>query len=150
MEAFRLVSSQYVDQALSGIGAQRSGGRWNSKGMLMAYAAMSRSLALLELLVHVPRTSVPRGYVMLPLLIPDDAIASVDALPEGWDRLPYTAAVQQAGDAWLRSGGSPALRVPNAIVRQESNLLINPTHARFTEIRTGKPEALVLDERLFG
>ncbi|HTY51522.1 MAG TPA: RES family NAD+ phosphorylase [Steroidobacteraceae bacterium] len=150
MQAYRLISHQYLDQALSGIGSQGSGGRWNSKGMRMVYAAASRSLALLELLVHVPRTSIPRGYLMLPLFIPDDAVGSLATPPVGWDRLPYTPAVQRAGDAWLRSSSSLALRVPSAIVRQESNLLINPVHARSAEIRSGEPEALALDERLFG
>ena len=150
MQAYRLVSRAYVDQALSGIGAQRSGGRWNSKGIRMAYAALSRSLALLELLVHVPRTSVPRGCVMLPLFIPDDAVESLTTLPTGWDRPPCSSAVQRAGDTWVGSGSAVALRVPNAIVRQEFNVLINPAHTRFGEIRTYEPETLAVDERLFG
>jgi len=39
------------------------------------------------------------------------------------------------------------LRVPSAIVADESNYLLNPLHADFTKIRIGKARAFVLDGR---
>ena len=43
----------YTADDLGGIGAERSGGRWNRKGTRMVYASTSRALACLETLVHL-------------------------------------------------------------------------------------------------
>ena len=53
LKAVRLVSPQYVDNAFDGEGARRYGGRWNSKGTSIVYAASSLALAALEMLVHL-------------------------------------------------------------------------------------------------
>ncbi|MCI0493899.1 RES family NAD+ phosphorylase, partial [candidate division KSB1 bacterium] len=39
---------------LTGTGARQYGGRWNHKGTGIIYTSESRSLAILEYLVHVP------------------------------------------------------------------------------------------------
>ena len=53
MIVFRLAKKQYTHK-LSGEGAELYGGRWNSVGTPMLYTSESRSLALLELAVHLP------------------------------------------------------------------------------------------------
>ncbi len=54
------------------------------------------------------------------------------------------------GDAWIRAQRSLALRVPSAVVPEEYNLLVNPVHPRFSELRIiGSPEPVVFDPRLF-
>lgn len=149
MRVYRITARAYRDAPLSGMGAALTGGRWNSRGTRMGYAAQYRSLALLEMLVHVQRTSVPGDRVMVAIEVPDEAIQTATDLPAGWDRLPYAPAVQAAGDAWARSRASLALRVPSAIVKDEWNLLVNPLHERMPEIRVEACETLVLDDRLF-
>lgn len=151
MRVYRITAAALAGDALSGIGAALYGGRWNSKGTRVAYAAWARSAAILELLVHVgDRRNVPEDRVLLPIDLPEDAVDTLETPPRGWDKLPYAAAVQRAGDAWVRAARQLALRVPSALVRSEWNLLINPVHPRFGEVVVGKPESLVLDARLFG
>ena len=45
IEAVRLVLSKYAESAFDGQGARLFGGRWNSKGTPMVYAASSLALA---------------------------------------------------------------------------------------------------------
>lgn len=150
MQVFRISASQHVNSALAGIGAARSGGRWNSPGNAIVYAAASRSLAILEMLVHVGRENVPKDRRMLRLEVPDEAIGELRPLPVGWNALPYSPRVKAAGDRWLRKGAELATWVPSAIVPHERNLLINPAHADMQRVRILADEDLVVDARLFG
>jgi len=150
MRVYRITSLSYADDPLSGIGAAITGARWNNKGVRMAYTAASRSLAILELLVHVGRQSVPLDRVMVPIDIPDDATEAIASLPSGWNALPYNAEVQAAGDRFVRDGRSLALRIPSAIVPEEFNVLVNPLHARRADVVVHPPGDLVWDVRLFG
>ena len=43
-------------------GAMVAGGRWNPIGTPMLYTAQHLSLACLEVLVHLDKTQLPRGY----------------------------------------------------------------------------------------
>lgn len=149
MRVFRITAPAYVDRALSGEGAARYPGRWNSAGTRVVYTASSASLAMLEMLVHVERRMVPVGRRLLTFEVPDDAIADLARRPRGWDRLPYTEEVRRAGDAWVRGGRSLALRVPSAVVRDEFNVLLNPAHPRIAEVRRVADTPLALDGRLF-
>lgn len=149
MRVYRITGRAYADDPLSGIGAAITGARWNSKGIRMGYTARSRSLAILELLVHVGRRSVPLDRVMVPIDIPDDAVDVLDHPPDGWNALPYRANVQAVGDVWIQEGRSLALRIPSAIVPDEFNVLVNPLHARRGEVVVHAPGALVWDSRLF-
>ena len=51
--AWRIFKPKHEATAFTGEGARLYGGRWNSKGTSMVYAASSQSLAALELLVHL-------------------------------------------------------------------------------------------------
>jgi RES domain-containing protein len=52
------------------------------------------------------------------------------------------------GDEWVATAKSLALRVASVIVSSESNILINPHHPRFAEVRSDLPKPIVLDPRL--
>ena len=54
---------------LSGEGARLYGGRWNSSGRAMVYAASDAALAVLEVRVHLdlPPDLIPDDYVLLKL-----------------------------------------------------------------------------------
>ena len=149
MRVYRISKPAYVGTALSGQGSSMSPGRWNSRGVRLAYTAGSSALAMLELLVHLDKEDVPSGLRLLSYDVPDDAILELDPRPAGWDRLPYSAAVRAAGDAWIASAVSLALRVPSAIARHEFNVLINPAHLGFLKLRRLDDEDLALDARLF-
>ena len=52
IRAWRLIKAVHADDAFSGEGARRGGGRWNSKGVRIVYTSESLSLATLEVMVH--------------------------------------------------------------------------------------------------
>jgi RES domain-containing protein len=139
MRAFRLTRRAHHSVALQGVGAKRYGGRWNSPGIAAGYAAESLELAVLEMLVHTDLDLVPRDMVSLEIDIPPRLITTLQraGLPARWsDPPPYRAATQALGDRWISSGTSLALRVPSAVLPQRANLVINPAHPAFAQIRT--------------
>jgi RES domain-containing protein len=106
----------------------------------MGYASTSRPLAVLEMLVHMVRSKAPLDALLVPLEIPDHLIARVPGLPEGWNAYPHRPESRVIGDGWIAEGKSLAMFVPSAILPAERNILINPNHARFGEIRVGEAE----------
>ena len=132
MQVFRL--ARYARRyELSGYGAYLYDGRWNLRGTAVLYTAESRSLAIMEVLVHLPSEELPADMYLLTLEVPDDAsqteLTVVD-MPRDWRRpgLPQPTAL--LGHAWLESGATLALRVPS-VVPQEHNLLLKPAHPQF-------------------
>jgi RES domain-containing protein len=150
MLAWRIVRPAHVDNPLSGAGAARWGSRWNSVGVPMAYTSTNRSLAVLEMLVHLSREYSPRDAVLVPFDIPDSLIAELTVLPKGWNDFPYGQESRRTGDQWIQQRSSLALFVPSAVLPAERNILVNPTHAEFRNIHIGQPEPHAFDRRLFG
>jgi len=68
---YRLCKAAHV--ALDGEGARLWGGRWNSAGRPMVYAAATPSLAVLEVLVHLdlPAELLPDDLRLLTIEVPD-------------------------------------------------------------------------------
>ena len=87
--AWRIVQAHVADRAFTGEGARRYGGRWNSKGSAVVYASSSISLAILEVLVHIPIYGVLEEYVCFPLEFDRDFVLSLDMddLPDNWKRI---------------------------------------------------------------
>ncbi len=136
-------------QDLTGEGARLSGGRWNSAGNPMIYAARSPALALLEVLAHA--TILPSNQVLVTLRLPSRVHIGklgINKLPAGWNSLPSSATSQQIGDLFLREGQFLAIRVPSVILPEEENILINPRHASAKEIVIVSIENLPIDPRL--
>jgi RES domain-containing protein len=149
LRVWRITRPDYVATTLSGEGAARAGNRWNSRGVRMAYTSTSRALAVLELLVHVTRETVPTETVLVPIEVPDELIVELAHPPKGWDEYPYLNAARVVGDKWARDKSSVALLVPSAVLKPEKNLLINPAHPDFRRIQIQAPEAKALDPRVF-
>jgi len=150
MKIWRIMRPAYADDPLSGAGAARFGGRWNSIGVPMTYASTGRALAVLEMLVHVRREQIPVDALLLPVDVPDHSIIELGDLPMGWNGIPYGETSRQAGNRWIQQGLSLAMLVPSAVLPEERNILINPAHSQFGKIRVGKPELGAFDRRLFG
>lgn len=151
MRVWRLTRAPFANAPFDGTGPARGGGRWNSRGVRLAYASSSRALAMLEVLVHVTRANAPADFVFIEADLPNDAIVGLDIarLPGDWRAEPPPASLRTIGDSWVRSNTSLALRVPSAIVPEEYNLLVNPLHGRFTDVRiVGAPQLAILDPRL--
>ncbi len=67
IRAWRLIKAEHAEDAFSGEGARRGGGRWNSKGVRVVYTAGSLSLATLEVMVHTHFYSALKYYVCIPI-----------------------------------------------------------------------------------
>ena len=151
MEVYR-VSKRLYQNDLLGTGAFLAGGRWNTRGNYMLYTASSRSLAILEVLVHLSDNRPPEDYSIVVLyIIPDDTYVqhlNTATLPTDW-RETYES-TKSIGDEWLHQRSSLLLKVPSAIVKAEYNYLINPLHSAFNKLQVLDYETLAFDERLFG
>ena len=148
MRVWRLTCAPYASDPLSGRGASIAGGRWNSPGTRVGYAASSRALAALEMLVHVTRETVPPDMVFVPIDVPDRLVREASGLPADWAELPYGPEARRFGDRWAENGRSLALAVPSIVVPAERNLLINPRHRAFSRVRVGATEPFEFDRRL--
>lgn len=151
MIAWRICKEKYVQTAFDGEGAKLYGGRWNSIGTRVVYTAENRSLAVLELLVHLDRSEVPSDFVLIPAEIPSDVnIEEIRAqhLGTDWDSYPAQVRLQSLGNRWIAESTSAALVVPSVVTPGERNILLNPIHADFSKIRIGDPERYQYDSRL--
>ena len=151
MIVFRLSKATYAFD-LSGKGAEKTGGRWNSKGVPMVYTSSSRALCTAEIAVHLPLGLVPGGYNLTTLEIPERLgfeEPDLNLLASGWKSFPYIRVTQQVGDTFIKNKKSLVMRVPSAVVQGDYNFLINPIHAGITEILVVKTELFIFDERLF-
>jgi RES domain-containing protein len=120
----------------------------------VVYTAAHRSLALLEVLVHIrnaQQSSLPlHNYVTFPVTFDEELLEELPfaSLPSDWDAEPPNNSSKFIGDAWLVSGSSPVLSVPSVIVPEERNFLLNPNHKLFSRIRIGSPVPCKFDPRL--
>jgi RES domain-containing protein len=135
MRIFRLVKSRYQTTCFSGEGAKRYAGRWNSRGVAVAYSSSTLSLSVLEILVHLDTDQLPADLVVVEAELDDAQVEHLGAkkLPRDWQSTPAPRALARIGDAWVRSGRTLALAVPSALVdsNAENNVLINPLHPAF-------------------
>jgi RES domain-containing protein len=149
---WRIVTRRFAEEAYSGEGARRFGGRWNRIGQSVVYTAQSRSLALLEMLVQ--DNALRAHYLLIPATIPDDlprqtiTLAELQKFNPGWRNQDARETLKNLGSHWLNEASSCILEVPSAVMPAETNLLLNPHHPDFIRIKIGKPESLENDLRL--
>src|SRR5438093_7529983 len=129
---WRVVKRRHASTAFDGRAARRFGGRWNSPGRRAVYASATKSLAVLEVVVHVDVGRPLPRLVAFTFDVDDELVdrLPVGRLPRHWRTARGLETTQRIGDEWLASGGGLALAVPSAIVPEESNYLIDPAHAR--------------------
>lgn len=125
--------------------------RWNSKDVKVIYTAGSRSLACLENVVHRSSLGLKENFKTILVEIPDDLKIEeikISTLDPGWreySQYPYT---QTLGDQWNKNALTAVLKVPSAIVPEEYNYLLNPTHKDFNRIKYLGNEPFDFDERI--
>lgn len=148
MLAYRVADRRHP--LFDGSGARLVGGRWNSPGRPLIYAAETFAGALLEVLVHANLARIPRTHAAIVITIPENVAIetlAVEDLPE-WGS-PSQAASRAFGDLWLKERRSAVLRVPSIVTHgREHNVLLNPEHADFGQITAGEPEDVAWDPRL--
>ena len=147
---FRIALTIYIDD-LTGQGAQQYGGRWNWKDHAVLDTSESRALAALEYLVHLPPGLAPPNLSLREFELPDDVSINtmlITTLPPGWKTYPPLDITMMIGTDWLQTNSSLLLRVPSVIVEQESNVLINPSHPEFKQVKALAPQPFAFDPRL--
>ena len=153
MRVWRLALGRYRE--IDGEGARLYGGRWNSPGIPVVYAATHISLALLEQLVHLSPERLPERLRAFAIELPDDAAVEIPE-PTSVSR-DDPGAARRYGDAWAMSLRSAVLVVPSVLVpaalapgdiaTEERNVLLNPRHASATGWRVAETSFRV-DPRL--
>jgi RES domain-containing protein len=120
-------------------GAMLHGGRWNSIGHLVIYAAETYAGALLEVLVHANLSQPPKNHRVVRIQIPNEVTVetvSIDQIKD-WDA-EGTIASRAFGDEWIRTLRTAILRMPSVITQgRESNLVLNAAHPQFALISAG-------------
>lgn len=150
MNLYRISTNDYIDD-LSGTGAKLYGGRWNFKGSPLLYCSENTSLAILEILVHFDGLTVPQNLELLRLELDESQIDTFSIA--NFNKIQKSKGAEfrfkEAGEQWINSKKSLALKVPSIITSNEFNILINPNHKNFKMLKKKKKIKLELDERLF-
>lgn len=138
---------------LSGLayGSTLASGRWHRQGVAsVVYAGSSRALCQLEKRVHA-NGAQPRDQALMRLELPAAAeLLRVEerGLAEAW--MSDKALTQRLGIEWLMAMDSLVLSVPSFVEPMERNLLINPLHPLFGQIRVViERHPFRFDQRLF-
>lgn len=136
MILYRLVKSDFVDDAWSGQGARLFGGRWNHKGIPAVYVSTQISLATLEILVHINQEQLLNHYQLFSIEINDKYVMklSLEYLPDDWQQDPAPTSTMDIGTTWLTNQDSLVLLVPSCIIPYEYNAMINPAHPLFPKM----------------
>ncbi len=151
MRCWRICRRRYAAEAATGEGARLYGGRWNSRGVRVVYTSTSLALAAVETFVNLEPNLRPADLVSIEGEIPDSlAIRKLDpsALPSDW-HVSRDESLRRFGDEWIRSGETVGLLVPSAAIRGEWNVLLNPAHPEFSQVRFQSPERFEFDARMF-
>lgn len=139
--------------SLDGSGGLFASARWHTQGRRIVYCAPNPATALLELLVHgeVTNPAALTGFSFLRIEVPDEIRPErVDErlLPADW---PSRVEVTRAwGDRWLVEARSPLLEARCVIVPATYNVLINPLHPAFGQLRIDAVVPYTPDARLRG
>jgi RES domain-containing protein len=147
---WRVVKRAHAATAFDGKAAARFGGRWNSPGRRAVYTSATKSLAVLEVLVHLDvGRRLPR-FVAFTVEVDAKLVERLapGRLPRDWRTSRGLSATQQLGDEWLATRRALALAVPSIVVPEESNFLLNPAHPAFAGLKISAPTPFVLDPRL--
>ncbi len=140
MLAWRLCREPFA--TLDGEGARLYGGRWNSPGRPLVYAASTAALTVLEVRVHLdlPPDLLPDDYVLVTIDLDGLAAEDVATMP---------ADPRAFGDEWLHTQRTPVLRVPSAIVPESQNVLLNPAHPDASPASIVASRRFAFDSRLW-
>jgi len=152
---FRITRQTDRAAAFDGVGAASYPGRWNERARRAVYTASRIPLGMLEILVQSSGAPLV-GFVAFPLDVPDELL-------EVFDRSALTATWRTAdigrlecrghGEAWRARGTSVGLIVPSAVLPEaydfgDTNVVLNPLHPAFAQVRIEEPVPLDVDARL--
>jgi len=151
MRVYRIVKDKPRTTDLSGSGAFRAGGRWNSKGTYMLYTSENSSLAYLESLVHFDKSLIPSQLYIIQLEL--RVAAPIYTLPDkGYPANWLTVGSidnQRLGDQWMKANRYLGIKVRSAINIMEYNYLLNPSFPNYVNlVKFVSVNEIDTDERL--
>lgn len=151
LTGWRLDAAHHAATWDSGKGARLFGGRWNSKGIPVVYAALDPATAILEVAVHrgfPTLNTVPHIMTSFVILdVRDCLIVNKEDVPNPNCLVPsYPSVGQQAfGDGLLSK--HPFVLLPSVVSPESWNIIFNPqlaTH-KYGDV---KQKSFALDPRL--
>lgn len=150
MLVYRITQKQYRKQILSGIGAEKVGGRWNEIGTRAVYCSENISLCLLEYYVNTEDiATLPKNILVAKIKIPEEfPVFQPKKLPQSWAEYPYTMESAAIFTALVEDSDFFALKVPSAIVPSEFNYVLNPLYKDFGKLKILEYLELPVDPRL--
>lgn len=150
MIVYRICNKLYAND-LQGIGAKMYGGRWNNVGNAVVYTSSSRALAALEVLVHLPSTTLKKlDFTVVSIEIPENSVEEIfyDDIKRDFQINRFSTYFKNIGDNWLRENKSLLLKVPSVVIHEEMNYLINPNHKDFNKVKLTETKLFRFDDRL--
>jgi RES domain-containing protein len=148
LTAYRIGDADGEWPVFSGDGSRKSEGRWNERGQNIIYCAQNLSTAILEIIVRLKRLPGHQHYVTVtvPQSLTYEKL-NPDTLP-GWHEENQNIA-RQFGSKWFEEGRSLILLVPSVVTRVDWNVLINPNHPEFAQVKPSLETPMYWDRRLF-
>ena len=151
MNVYRIVKTEKRTRDLSGTGAFKFGGRWNSAGTNMLYTSENSSLALLETLVHLDGLMLPPNLFIVEIIIKDEGLIYTvpdENYPEDWQKLDNLQN-KSLGDRWMEEKKYLGFKIKSAVNPSEFNVLLNTLYPIFTNLVEIKSvRSLEFDSRL--
>jgi RES domain-containing protein len=150
MIVYRVAHVKFAAHTLTGIGAEKVGGRWNEVGTRAVYCSENISLALLEYYVHsVDISLLPQEILVAKIEFPDNfPIMKLDELPDRWNQYPYSSKTTSIFSKLAKHRDFFALKVPSTIIGFENNFILNPLYKEFGQVEVTEFLELPLDLRL--
>ncbi len=150
MRLWRLSSFPSADRTFDGEGARLFPGRWNDEGVPVVYTSEHLSLAVVELFVHLEPRHLKRAYYAFSVEVDERLLETLGAsrLPQNWKAEETPASTRALGSAWARAGRTLGLVVPSAVVPGERNVILNPRHAAFADVKIDGPSRFAFDPRM--
>ncbi|MCE0463988.1 MULTISPECIES: RES family NAD+ phosphorylase [Pseudomonas] len=149
--AWRLDREIYKDTWDSGIGAQRTGGRWNPPGRRVIYASADPSTAILEVASHLGFDALDMmPYLLTCFEVLDPAlvkVVQVEDLPNPNWLIPARPSPNQQQFADKLLAEYPFILIPSAVTQHSWNLLVSCDLAT-NQFRLVSQERFGLDTRL--
>ena len=136
--------SNFAD--LSGEGGLLIEGRWHFRGTPIVYCTDHPSTALLEILVHATRYTVPDYYQLLEIEVPNDIETFAPTIAMNWDR--DADETRRIGARFIADGIFALMNVPSVIMPKARNFLLNPAHSDARRIRIVETYRYPFDSRL--
>jgi RES domain-containing protein len=153
---YRLARAKYAN--LSGIGAARAPGRWNSSGQEAIYTSTDVGVPVLEMLAHTPKDLIPSNLALMKIRVSGQWIAHKNALFDAKTRGSlwiYRSVAETRDDFqktqhWFPGSDNPfAVAVPSVIVPAWNVVLYPKERGFWDHVSLESIEPFQFDPRLF-